>query len=88
MATIIFTNSSNFEKSKKAAEWTGESRKAVEVSRGRRWKGAYSSSIKWWSPLFGWSSDPDYIRTDGGSDHSDKDLSRSEADLEAKQPRS
>ncbi|CAN0900866.1 hypothetical protein LINGRAHAP2_LOCUS21074 [Linum grandiflorum] len=47
-----------------------------------------TSSTKWWSPLFGWSSDPDYIRTDGGSDQSDKDLSRSEADLEAKQPRS
>ncbi|CAN0906211.1 hypothetical protein LINGRAHAP2_LOCUS24117 [Linum grandiflorum] len=50
----------------------------------RRISFSSSSSIKWWSPLFGWSSDPDYIRTDGGSDHSDKDLSISEADLEAK----
>ncbi|KAF6167282.1 hypothetical protein GIB67_043143 [Kingdonia uniflora] len=35
-----------------------------------------SSSANWWTPLFGWSSDPDYI------DNSSK--SKSDADLEAR----
>ncbi|CAN1751170.1 hypothetical protein LINPERHAP1_LOCUS4247 [Linum perenne] len=54
-----------------------------QANRRRNSSSSSSSSTaispKWWSPLFGWSSEPDYV----GTDNPDKDLilSRSEADL-------
>ncbi|KVI06012.1 uncharacterized protein LOC112509871 [Cynara cardunculus var. scolymus] len=53
----------------------------VSNSRNSRIKRpAASASAKWWIPLFGWSSDPDYIQnpTDGSiTESSDPDNGRS-----------
>ncbi|CAI0543057.1 unnamed protein product [Linum tenue] len=46
-----------------------------------------ASSPKWWSPLFGWSSEPDYVGTTPPSQPAaDQDENR--PDLDAKQARS
>ncbi|KAK2974355.1 hypothetical protein RJ640_021211 [Escallonia rubra] len=37
------------------------------AASGRRGQPSSSSSQSWWTPLFGWSSDPDYISSAAGS---------------------
>ncbi|EXB76285.1 hypothetical protein L484_025643 [Morus notabilis] len=37
-----------------------------------RRKTSSSSSASWWTPLFGWSSEPDYIDADGRADSPEK----------------
>ncbi|CAI0389565.1 unnamed protein product [Linum tenue] len=46
-----------------------------------------SASPKWWSPLFGWSSEPDYVGT-SEIQPADGDQNKNRADLESKQARS
>ncbi|KAF8393266.1 hypothetical protein HHK36_021507 [Tetracentron sinense] len=52
-----------------------------------------TSSSNWWTPLFGWSSDPDYIDDSSSSSSNNKDPSekiriRSESDPETARSRS
>ncbi|KAJ9163147.1 hypothetical protein P3X46_022846 [Hevea brasiliensis] len=48
-----------------------------------------SPSANWWSPLFGWSSEPDYIGSESKpGDLQEKKEVKSESDLEPKSARS
>ncbi|KAF9606378.1 hypothetical protein IFM89_025067 [Coptis chinensis] len=47
-----------------------------------------SQSSSWWTPLFGWSSDPDYIDGNGGSSLTKASKNNTNADLEVSSSRS
>ncbi|XWS70658.1 hypothetical protein CRYUN_Cryun03dG0065700 [Craigia yunnanensis] len=53
-----------------------------------RRKSTSSSSSNWWAPLFGWSSEPDYIDSDSKTEVKEKSEVESEADLGQKSARS
>ncbi|MED6138451.1 hypothetical protein PIB30_074315 [Stylosanthes scabra] len=47
-----------------------------------------SSNANWWTPLFGWSSEPDYIDTKNkATSPSDSNLAAAEAEAKASRPR-
>ncbi|OAY47076.1 hypothetical protein MANES_06G050300v8 [Manihot esculenta] len=55
----------------------------------RRKISSSSSSANWWTPLFGWSAEPDYIGSESKpGDLGEKKEGRSEPDLEPKSARS
>ncbi|CAI0628107.1 unnamed protein product, partial [Linum tenue] len=64
------------------------SRRSPDLNnRRRQLPPSSSASPKWWSPLFGWSSEPDYVGTTPASQPAaDQDENR--PDLDAKQARS
>lgn len=47
-----------------------------------------SSSSNWWTPLFGWSSEPDYIDSDGKADPLEKPENKADSNPEPKSTRS
>ncbi|XP_062090661.1 uncharacterized protein LOC133796959 [Humulus lupulus] len=47
-----------------------------------------TASANWWTPLFGWSSEPDYIDTGAGTERKEKAEFRSESTSESKTQRS
>ncbi|XP_022755103.1 uncharacterized protein LOC111303249 [Durio zibethinus] len=53
-----------------------------------RRKSTSSSSSNWWSPLFGWSSEPGYIDSDGKTEIKEKREAESETDPGPKSARS
>ncbi|OMO73129.1 hypothetical protein CCACVL1_17451 [Corchorus capsularis] len=51
----------------------------------RRKSTSAPSSANWWGPLFGWSSEPDYIDSDKKTEAKEKREGESETDLGPKQ---
>ncbi|KAF8400700.1 hypothetical protein HHK36_014000 [Tetracentron sinense] len=59
-----------------------------DTNRRRRITSTSSSSSSCWTPLFGWSSDPDYIDSNNDPDPSDKTRSRPESEADTTRSRS
>ncbi|XP_021276156.1 uncharacterized protein LOC110410661 [Herrania umbratica] len=47
----------------------------------RRKSTSSSSSVNWWAPMFGWSSEPDYIDSDQKTEAKERRQGESETDL-------